>query len=169
MISVTVRSDVATALRGLQPEAMQRAIAAGMTEGAQIVAGMVTEQRLTGKGPFPVEQHRLGVITGRLRQSLRAAPARIEGDRVIVSIGSPVGYAAAHEFGFDGTVTIKEHTRQAHLRRGVEVREHRVKSYSRHLVIPERAPVRTGIREHLGEFSTSIADAIKEEMNHGLA
>lgn len=154
-ITIEVDPRLREGLRGLKPEVMLGAIARGMTIGAQIIAGLVTEERLTGKGPFPVADHRLGVVTGRLRQSLRAAPARIEGESVIVSIGSPVEYAAAHEFGFSGDVKVPAHARLGHS----------VRAHSRRVEIAERAPVRTGIREHLPELQESIAEEVLKEMS----
>ncbi len=148
--TITITPNLAATLKGLKPEAMRDAIARGMTHGAQIIVGMVTEERLTGKGPFPVSDHRLGVVTGRLRQSLRATPARVEGQSVIIGIGTPVEYARLHEFGWEGDVKVRAHERNGHT-----VREH-----ERHVTIAERAPIRTGIKEHLGEMQTSITEEI---------
>jgi len=70
-----------------------------MDEQNQLTIGHTRQARLTGKGPFPVSEGRLGVRTNRLRSSLRAAKASITGNSVVSSIGSNVEYAAIHEFG----------------------------------------------------------------------
>src|ERR1700736_5958023 len=83
------------------------AIARGMDKALPEVASNIQTQRLTGAGPFPVEEHMLGIRSGQLRQSVRWTPAKIEGEIVTGSLGSPVRYAAVHEFGFEGDVTVK--------------------------------------------------------------
>ncbi len=153
-ITLKIDDRIRDGLKGLKPDVMLGAIQRGMTIGAQIIAGKVIEERLTGKGPFPVAEHRLGVVTGRLRSSVRATPARIVGQSVIVSIGTPVEYARAHEFGFEGDVTVRAHDRQGH-----KVREHQ-----RHVKIAERAPIRTGIKQHINELQHSIAQEVLKDM-----
>lgn len=82
--------------------------------GAQEVLGRAVRGRFTGKGPFPVSQNRLGVVTNRLRRSMRATLPQVnETSGVIsVSMGSNVSYYAPHEFGFRGRVQVKGHTRR---------------------------------------------------------
>ena len=62
---------------------------------------------LSQQGPMT-----LGVITNRLRSSIRASSAYPDGSTIRSGIGSNVVYAVPHEFGFDGTVNVKEHTRR---------------------------------------------------------
>ena len=69
------------------------------------------------------------IVTGRLRQSLHSSPARIEGDKVIVSIGSAVEYAAAHEFGFEGDVTVREHERLGRVVAGGRIEAHEAEKF----------------------------------------
>jgi phage gpG-like protein len=90
------------------------------------------QERLTGRGPFPVAEHRLGERTGQLRLRTYSTEATIvtEGDQVRVTgaIGSPVFYAAIHEFGGKRA--------------------------------PERAPFRTGIRENMQYIADKISEEI---------
>jgi hypothetical protein len=83
--------------------------------GAQEVLGRAVKARFTGKGPFPVSQNRLGIVTNRLRKSMRAAAVQVnEGSGVMsVSMGSNVSYFGPHEFGFQGRVQVRGHTRKA--------------------------------------------------------
>lgn len=82
---------------------------------AQEVLGRAVKGRFTGKGPFPVAEHKLGARTNRLRKSLRATAPQLEAasGRISVSMGSNVSYYAPHEFGFRGRVQVKGHTRKA--------------------------------------------------------
>ncbi len=119
------------------PQEFPQAIKRGMDKGLQITSGRIQERRLTGYGPFPATEHRLGERTGQLKLRTQATPATVtsEGNQTVVegAIGSSVFYAAFNEFG----------TRKT----------------------PERAPFRTGIRENIayisGEIETEIIKSMK--------
>src|SRR5262245_45958066 len=85
------------------PEAFGRAITRAMDRALQVVSGRIQKKRLTGRGPFPVEQHRLGERTGQLKLRTRATKSVLvkRGNEVEVTgaIGSSVFYASFHEFG----------------------------------------------------------------------
>ncbi len=110
------------------PQEYPQAIKRGMTRALPIVAGRIQEKRLTGHGPFPVTEHRLGERSGQLKLRTQSKPVQItsEGNQTVVEggIGSSVFYAAIHEFG------------------------------GKHA--PERAPFRTGIRENIKYISDEI-------------
>ena len=114
------------------PQEFPRAIKRGMDKALLIVSGRIIERRLSGKGPFPVEEHRLGQVTQRLARSTRSTPATIDstGETVQVTgaIGSDVFYAKIHEFG------------------GKKA--------------PERAPFRTGINENVEYITEQIQKEI---------
>jgi hypothetical protein len=127
------------------PEELPKAIKRGMDRSLQIVTGRIVEKRMSGKGPFPPPQHRLGEVTGQLRRSLRAEPAEIAQQTVTGAIGTPVIYGAVHEFGFSGTV------------RGKGGKSH-------HMHMPERAPVRTGVTENTDFIVGEITDEIEKTL-----
>ena len=129
--------------------AICRGLDAAIEEGMQTTL----KTRFTGKGPFPVGDHRLGVRSGLLRTSFRRSAAKVDGSRVSAGLGSEVRYWMAHEFGFDGNVTVKAHERtNAINERGEVVRLSRakrskkphtlrtsfVKAHTRHMRVPER-------------------------------
>ncbi len=119
------------------PQEFPQAIKRGMTRALAIVSGRIQERRLTGHGPIPVTEHRLGERTGQLKLRTQSKPATVtsEGTQVVVegAIGSSVFYAAFQEFGTKRT--------------------------------PERAPFRTGIRENIiyisGEIENEIVKSLK--------
>jgi hypothetical protein len=114
------------------PTEFPQAIKRGMNRSLAIVSGRIQLSRLTGKGPFPVVEHRLGERTGQLKLRTRATPAQIKAAgstvEVVGAIGSSVKYAAYNEFG----------TRKT----------------------PERAPFRTGIRENSRYIGSEIEKEI---------
>lgn len=82
------------------------------------------------------------VKTGRLRRSIRLIS--VEGGRIVIGTAGVV-YAAAHNEGFSGTVTVKAHTRRAHTRRAggkkkkkIAVPAVEVESHSRKMNVPQR-------------------------------
>ena len=139
----------------------------------QLTVGHTKQARLTGKGPFPVSDGRLGVRTNRLRSSLRAAKARIVGSSVTSSIGSNVEYAAAHEFGFRGAVNVRAKARRQRSRNvgksgrlGVKDKSAvafgfaNVKAFTRQANIPARAPITHGIEDRKRDYERAMSQSI---------
>ncbi len=118
------------------PQEFPQAIKRGMTRALAVVSGRIQERRLTGHGPFPATEHRLGERTGQLKLRTQSKPVQItsEGTQTVVegAIGSSVFYAAIHEFG------------------------------GKHA--PERAPFRTGIRENIKYISDEIEKEITKSL-----
>lgn len=91
-----------------------RAMARGIGQASQEIVGIAVKEAFTGKGPFPPAQHRLGVVTGRLKKAIRATSpsVNLSDSTIDVSFGSNVSYFAIHEFGFKGTIQVRGHTRK---------------------------------------------------------
>lgn len=85
-----------------------------IARASQEIVGAAVKERFTGQGPFPIAQGKLGVRTGRLRRSIRATKPQLNlrTGEISVSYGSNVAYFAIHEFGFQGDVQVKGHTRR---------------------------------------------------------
>ena len=169
------------------PGSMIEDIARGMQAANLMMVSRIQTERLTGQGPFPVEAHKLGVRSGRLLGSLHAGDMTVGDNKVESSIGSNVKYAAVHEFGGTihheasvGSVRLKTMNKRGTLARqegfphlavfagkGVKKRFKTVRwSADAHDVkMPERAPVRTGIREHLAEYGQRVSAAIEASWN----
>lgn len=165
-----------------QPAWIAEAIAKAMAVQNQLTLAQISRQHLTGQGPFPVDEHKLGVRTGRLRGAASANAPEIRDQRVETSIGDSVEYAAIHEFGGrihrearSGTVRLRtdsagELLRQAgfsHLAVFAKPSHKRAKEVSyqaaaHDMEMPERAPFRTGIEERMPEYGEAISRAIVE-------
>jgi len=168
---ITVPPNLGKALAALKPEELLRVVAKGMVRGTLLIAGRIQRERFTGKGPFAIALKKLGVITGRARQSITASPqASIVGDAVQTSIGSNVSYVKAHEFGFKGRVSVKAHevtmTKLFGRKLKAPLRFSRLAS-TRSVNIPERAMIRTGIKEHIitiyRETQRELTSAMKRQ------
>jgi hypothetical protein len=140
----TVRIDTGEELGNLIREYSEGPLAAtlsdairrGLDIGNIRAVSRIKVRRMTGTGPFPVGQHRLGHRSRRLIRAFTASRARVVDARKIIvatSMGSNVSYFGAHEFGFSGKIRVKAHERD-----GRPVRAH-----LRHVRVPERAMVRT--------------------------
>jgi phage gpG-like protein len=82
------------------------------------------------------------VKTGRLRRSIRLIS--VDGGRIVIGTAGVV-YAAAHNEGVSGTITVKAHTRKAYKRRKkggkrrrIAVQAHEVQAHERKMNLPRR-------------------------------
>jgi hypothetical protein len=180
LIDLTPEAKARIAAFEQAPDTIRFAIAKGMDKALPEVASNIQAQRLTGLGPFPVEEHKLGIRSGQLRESVRWTPSVIEGDSVTGSIGSQVRYAAVHEFGFDGDVQVKPFFRKYRGRDRFARVEHvspttgrkyrsttktasgvsGVGSHTRHMRIPGRAPFGYGVQDNVEMISTTVSEAV---------
>lgn len=180
-VTIKLTDEAQGILRSIKgmTEGMSRAVARGMDQANQLAVARIQRDHLTGKGPFPVSEHRLGVRTHRLRGSINASRAQVTGNQVSSAIGSNVIYAAIHEFGGvihkdarNGSVRLRVDRhgalfRQpgfAHLaifaRPQHKAREVKTKIKAHDIIMPERAPVRTGIAESAADYTREISAAI---------
>jgi phage gpG-like protein len=178
-IQITIPPESQAIITNLRrfPNELAGALKRGMDKGANIALGAIARERFTGQGPFPVPEHRLGVRTNRLRSSLRWASAQsiVEGDNITVtgSMGSNVEYFGIHEFGFSGEVKVKSFTRKVppvrfgRLPAGPHAKRpstETVKAHTRRMNVPARAPLQTGLADHMQDFT----DAIRVELDAAL-
>jgi hypothetical protein len=134
-------------MSGLQSE-MPKAIKRGLDSGLQFAVGRIKTDRLSGQGPYDPSEHRLGERSGVLRSSLIANPAVISGNTVTGSIDVGTPYAYTHEYG--ATITARNAPFLVFKIEGKWIRTKKV-------VIPERAPFRTGLQENLKTIQEDIS------------
>ncbi len=163
--NIQIDEDLDAYIRYYNDGAMSPKVARALADGLDLANALaeprIKRNRLTGTGPFPVSQNRLGHRSRRLIRSFNSAPARVveEGQniRVTASMGSNVSYFGAHEFGWRGTVRVKGHTRRG----GVKVRAH-----DRRVTVPERAMVRTELKDrqtsalYLRHLTASVVESL---------
>lgn len=95
----------------------------------------------------------LKVRSGRLRRSINTQVTQ-SGDLVTGIVGTNVEYAAAHEYGFNDTVSVAESLRRVKSGKTVTVRAH-----SMHMNLPERSFLRSALREKQPEIRDEIVQA----------
>lgn len=168
------------------PEWGLQAVARGMDQANQLTLARIQKEHLTGVGPFPPEEHRLGVVTNRLRSAAWASPAAVSGQTVSSAIGDNVVYAAIHEFGGvihhsarSGKVRLRTNKHQAGGSEATlmrqngyaflavfakashkNVREVSYEAEAYDVTMPARAPFRTGIEENAAEYGRQMSRAL---------
>jgi hypothetical protein len=164
---VDVAPDLEFALRGLKRAGMLGAVVHGMNRGTMLIEGEVIAERLTGKGPFAVALHKLGVRSGRLRQSVNHTAAQVDGEIVSTEIGSNVSYARTHELGFEGKVKVEAHKRTIKTAFGKALPAEKkvsVKAHQRTVKIEARAPFLHGVTENMPLIQREIEREVLKQM-----
>ncbi len=176
-MNLPLSSNAAEALRRMDRlnENLRKELRDSLDEISAVTVSHIKENRLSGKGPFPAEQGKLGVRTNRYRNSLRFTPAQWVGDALITAIGTNLTpYPGFHEFG--ATFTRKGgHVRlrtdasgELMLRNGrlatFAKRTHqrvRTVSYDAHPVkMPARAPLQHGIADMQPRIGQHLSAAV---------
>lgn len=136
-------AEVVAKLNSIPPR-IREELRVGIGRLALKLARKVQREKLSGKV--------LKVRSGRLRRSINDVVVD-EGEKVSGIVSTPVKYAPPHEYGFNGTVTVKAHLRtikqafgRAITARQVAVSEHKAK-----MNLPERSFLRTALAEMQGD------------------
>lgn len=147
----------------------------GAIARVRVSSASTTRYMVEGRGEQGTRNPRTGIgalrrITGRLSRSILGAQSsagnesifeiNIEGERVVVEIGSNTPYAAVHEFGFNGGVTIPAHQRR------IATGTANVRSYVRTMNVPARpylAPAIESQEEWLADWLGKNATPIIQE------
>ena len=186
-VKIQLTGDANRILAGLKtfPPRLASAIAEAMNAVNQQAISNIQRNHLTGIGPFPVEQHRLGIKSTNLLHSVHASDAVIGGGSVTSGIGSNVGYARIHEIGgvihrkaretavrlkTDANGNLVRQAGYAHLamfaRKGNKrVKEVKASVPAYDISMPARAPFMTGIREVSTEYAKAFSLAITQTWN----
>lgn len=109
----------------------------------------------------------LGNVTGTLRASVNYK-VKTEGRQIVGTVGTNKEYAAVHEYGFNGIVTVSEHLRTVTKVFGRSVlspRKSLVRSHQRHMVMPARSFLRSSLREMENEIRTRLGAAAQRGAN----
>lgn len=130
-----------------------------------------------------VKEHKLSgdplkVQTGTLRRSITYQVADL-GDAIEGTVGTNVRYGAVHEFGYHGTVMVKDYIRKQLSRnkaKFVPVKFNKnstrvklqqtesgvafVHAHSRRVDLPERSFLRSSLRELAGDFQRQMKEAV---------
>lgn len=106
----------------------------------------------------------LNVRTGRLQRSIGQAVVT-SSDSVTGVVSTAVKYAAAHEYGFSGTVNVREHLRTITQAFGKELKSpvtSTVKAHTMKMNLPERSFLRSALNDMRADIVLGIQQAVSE-------
>ena len=105
--------------------------------------------------------------TGKLRRSITFVETDTSTDSTGGTVGTNTEYAAVHEYGFSGTVTVKEHLRMMTMAwgRSVTPREITVRSHPMKMNMPEKSFLRSSLKDNAG----MIKDEYTKAQQRGLS
>jgi phage gpG-like protein len=109
----------------------------------------------------------LNVKTGRLQRSIQQATTNSE-TSVTGIVSTAVKYARAHEYGFSGTVNVKEHMRTIKMAFGKSLKEPvtvQVSAHTMKMNLPERSFLRSALADQREEILQGIREAAGEGAN----
>lgn len=112
----------------------------------------------------------LHVRTGRLRRLINQRVA-VEGGKVTGIVGTNVAYGARHEFGFQGTETVRAHLRRIKQAWGrpIAEREVAVRAHARNVNYPARSFLRSALADMRGQIEAGMKKALDEAARKGSA
>jgi phage gpG-like protein len=154
MIAVTVKGDSAIEfeLKNMTNR-VHEAIRRTVTRESLLLLTLVKE-KLSG----PVLKNR----TGTLRRSINRRQTETA-ESIEATVGTNLSYAAVHEYGFDGSVSVRAHMRhmtQAFGRPLATPVEAQVGGYSRHMHMPARSFLRSSLAERRDKITAALEAAV---------
>ena len=159
MIAASLIGDSAALdrLRALRETAAAGVARAVAQLGLQLQNG-IQQNKLSGQV--------LRARSGALRDSITAQFDR-DDMSVSATVSSALDYAAAQEYGFTGTVSIRASLRQIQeaFGRPIAAKTVNVSGYSRRMDLPERSFLRSALDEMSPDIAAAVADALREALN----
>lgn len=155
MIEFSVQGDQAVVkMLGAQVPALTKAVRNSITRASIMLVRYVKENKLSGQ----VLHVRSGTLRRKVNYRVTETPSTITGQA-----GVKLSYAAAHEYGFDGDVNVREHLRTAKqaFGRPIAATTFSVRAHSRHMKLPERSFLRSSLRELTPAIQGMIRQAVK--------
>ena len=160
-ILVSMRAEALLARLAGTGDRLQSGMRRAVERLSIIVQGGVKEDKLTGQV--------LHVRTGTLRRSINRKITE-DSSGVFATVGTNVKYAAAHEYGFDGEVTVKAHTRRAQQQMALKGKKRpgksegtiTVRQFTRHMHLPERSFLRSELRDRSTQIQQDLRSAALE-------
>lgn len=146
----------------------------------RLLAWLLERQKRIDKALAKTMGELTGKLAERVREKLSGQVLNIRSRKLLNSIetttesrasffrgqvGSRLAYAAAHELGFDGVVTVREHLRMQVKAFGKTIKNPHpvsVRAHPMHMKLPERSFLRNALHEMSPQILSEIEACIKE-------
>lgn len=140
------------------PEVARAGVARAIAQLGIDLQNNVQQNKLSGEV--------LQVRTGSLRQSITVQINQSDAS-INATVSSNLGYAAAQEYGFAGTVSIRAGLRQIKEAYGcpIAAKTVSVRSYRRRMDLPERSFLRSALDDMTPDIDADIKDALREAIS----
>jgi phage gpG-like protein len=154
MITARIAGDAEVLLKlgGMGPR-IRTALRTAVEREAIRLTAYVKEAKLSGQ----VLKNRTGTLRRKINYTVQESP-----DAVTGRVGVKLAYAAAHEFGFEGTVTVREHLRTITQAFGRQIAPVSVvvRAHDMHMRLPERSFLRSSLRDNAPGIRDRLRAAI---------
>jgi phage gpG-like protein len=106
--------------------------------------------------------------TGRLSRSINEKVTQ-DGTLIKGSVGTNVVYAAAHEYGFQGAVTVREHVQMRTQAFGKPIKNGpiavTIRAHAMKMNLPERSFLRSSLAESASSIRAQLNNAVAEAVS----
>jgi phage gpG-like protein len=154
VVAVSVRGDaaVAFALKNTSNRVMEAIRRTVAREGLELLA-YIKASKLSGQ----VLKNRTGTLRRSVNVKNRSTATSVE-----ATVGTNLSYAAVHEYGFSGQETVRAHMRNITQAFGKPITptQIRVNGFSRHVNMPARSFLRSGLEDRRGAIIAALEQAV---------
>lgn len=150
-----IGGDVLAAVLRSYGGKVQTAIVQSIGRSALRLQSEVMDNRLSGQV--------LNIRTGNLHRSIHQQVTS-SGGLVVGEVNTNVRYGVAHEYGFAGTVNVKDSMRQIRQAFGRPLKSSRyvqIRAHSRNVKLPERSFLRSALRDMKPEIEADLQKSIE--------
>jgi len=150
-----IGGDVLVALLRAYGDKVQTAVVKSVARSALKLQSEVMDNRLSGQV--------LNIRTGNLHRSIHQQVTS-SGGLVVGEVNTNVRYGVAHEYGFAGTVNVKDSMRQIRQAFGRPLKSPRyvqIRAHSRNVKLPERSFLRSALRDMKPEIEADLQKSIE--------
>lgn len=160
MLQITIvgKKEVIDNLKTKRVRLIQ-AIFQTMKEQALLLVRHIQRDKLQGQ----VLHHRSGRLQGSIKQNVTKTETG-----VLATVYTNVEYAAIHEYGFQGAVSVKEHLRTITKAFKVELTQPKkitVRQHTRNVNLPERSFMRSALKDNTEQIQKAISLTVNKVFN----
>lgn len=138
----------------IDPKEIAKRVREAMVKSVAIVQADVVKEKLSGQ----VLKRQTGRLAGSIKTQIKGS-----GLSSVGIIGTNVKYAAAHEYGYKGNVTVPSHERTITKAFGRSLNgsvRFTVGSYRMKMNLPERSFLRTGLNDNIKRITETFKQKI---------